>query len=451
MRRPSFFADNISANNETYGRPALHTARRLFTTSAPACFLALVVLTGLFGPSPIVGQDEGDAVRSRSLFDLDHFRFYADFRYGSAWSVGELVDGIAISGQTDALDGGFGFDLGPLASIELRLNLYEFTVSNEERGRFGEFSANAFVPRLRLRYPMGNGRFVPRIAGGVGVAVSQFNDATPAAGKPEFIQARTTTSLAWNVGTGFDWFVARNMALGLEASYQATSRGATIDSLPVTLDSKAVILSLGLTYFIPERAPEGLFRGVSWGEPDRHGFRPYLTIRAGTKQRLDSSFGAETTWRHGEALNAGGFGFDLNRRFAVELAVENHDGVIDGDPYRVAEYATWMYLPRVRVKLPDWSDTWVPYLVAGVGLGTSQVNDPTFLNQPDMREVIAGSSESLAGSFGAGLDIHSFGNMSFVIETTYLAYNSTIMEGDGELDLADSSIHVSGGFRFYFK
>ena len=432
-------------------RPVLLFARRLPRTRTLRFSSCLLLLFGLAARIPAAAQEQGEHQRSYRLFDLDHFRFFGDFRYGTAWSVGELVEGISISSQTDALAGGFGFDLGPLLSVELRFNLYEFVLSNEERGRFGEFSTNAFVPRLRLRYPVGSGRFVPRIAAGAGVGASQFNDATAAAGQPQFIQARTTTSLAWNFGTGFDWFVARNMAIGLEASYQTTSRSGTIDSLPVELSSKAWLLTFGLAYYIPERAPDGFFRGVEWSEPKRHGFRPYVTIRAGTKQRLDKSFGSETGWRHGEALNAGSIGFELNRRFAVELAVENHDGVVDGEPYRVAEYATWMYLPRIRVKIPDWSDTWVPYVVGGVGLGTSQVNDPTILNVPEARDVIAGSSESIAGSIGAGVDIHSFGDLSFGVETTYLAYDSTIMEGDQPLALDDSSIHISGGLRFYFR
>jgi len=257
--------------------------------------------------------------------------------------------------------------------------------------------------------------------------------------------------LAWNFGAGLDYFQARNLGLGAAVSYQSTTRAATVDDQPVDLHSNSVIFTLGLTYYVPERPLHGVFSDVDWGAPARDGFRPYLTIRAGTKQRLDGSFGENADWQHGEALNAGSIGFDLNRRWGAEFALENHDGVIVDGGDRLAEYATWMFLPRLRFKLPDWSATFVPYLVAGAGLGTSEVNDANFRNEREDRAPFSGSSSSIAGSMGAGLDIHTFGNMSFMLETTYLAYSSTIMEGDAPLELADSSLHISGGFRFYFR
>ena len=364
--------------------------------------------------------------------------------------MAEVVDGLGTTGQTDLLDSGFGFDLGPYTSLEFRMNLYEFTVFHPDLGRLGEFSANAFVPRLRLRYPVGDGRLVPYIAGGVGIGVSQFNDAGPAT-RDLPVKATTTAVPAPNIGLGVDYFVKRNLSVGLATSYQSMTRGGTIDGDTVDLRSRTFLVSLGLTYFLPEDPPAAAFRGVDWPPPDRDGPRPYVTIRAGSKQRLDHSFSDDASWAHGEALNAGSFGLDLNRRLGVEIAVENHEGVIKDSRRKIAEYATWMLIPRVRVKLGTSASTFTPYLVGGAGLGTTQINDESPRNIPEIRPVIAGSSSSLMGSVGGGVDIHAFDNMSIMIETTYVHYMSTIEAGGIAIDQDDSAIHISGGFRFYFR
>jgi opacity protein-like surface antigen len=81
------------------------------------------------------------------------------------------------------------------------------------------------IPQLRLRYPVLDGRVVPYALAGVGVGYVERNDRKQA-GMGVDIE-NSTWGVAAALGAGVEYFVASNIALGLEARY-LTNRGHTV-------------------------------------------------------------------------------------------------------------------------------------------------------------------------------------------------------------------------------
>ena len=85
-------------------------------------------------------------------------------------------------------------------------------------GTIGEYGVFALIPQARLRYPVFEDKLVPYVIGGVGVAITDFNDRKPR-GFGLSIQDQSSTVVAGTIGAGIEYFVADNIALGVEARY----------------------------------------------------------------------------------------------------------------------------------------------------------------------------------------------------------------------------------------
>jgi len=86
------------------------------------------------------------------------------------------------------------------------------------RGTVGEYSIYSAVPMVRLRFPSGNGRWVPYLLVGAGISYGEFNDAKPN-GAGLVIGAKGTYP-ALVVGGGVEYFLARNLSFNFEGRWR---------------------------------------------------------------------------------------------------------------------------------------------------------------------------------------------------------------------------------------
>lgn len=162
------------------------------------------------------------------------------------------ISGVAGFDQLFGID--LGVDLGPHVGFELSAEGWDPDLSSPGIGRFGEYGIYSVLPQLRLRAPMLDGRLVPFVLGGVGFGFAEFKDPKPPANQ-RLVEAN---DYSWEagVGVGVDYFVTRNITVGVQGKYvynrdhffEFRGRGAKVD-----LD--ALLLSFGLKVYLPSRSP----------------------------------------------------------------------------------------------------------------------------------------------------------------------------------------------------
>ena len=118
-----------------------------------------------------------------------------------------------------------GLDLGRHLGVELAADGYEVMLATADRGSLTEMALVHVIPQLRVRYPVLDGRLVPYAIGGIGVGYVERNDRKPPATGLDI--ETSSFGLAAAVGAGVEYFVASNIAVGLETRY-LTNRGHTV-------------------------------------------------------------------------------------------------------------------------------------------------------------------------------------------------------------------------------
>jgi opacity protein-like surface antigen len=191
-------------------------------------------------------------------------RFYAGLRLGGGAVINERMTSGVESGPVNSavgdvfnlLYGGFvGADLTRVLGVELAIDGYDFEVSVPGLGSVGEYAIYTYVPQLRFRYPVFNGRVTPYAVTGVGISFGEFKDRKPRGqgldlGGEDF-------ALAAVAGIGIEYFVASNIALGIETKY-LYSRDHTLEvsgrDRDVNLDS--MLTSLGVRIYFGKRSAQ---------------------------------------------------------------------------------------------------------------------------------------------------------------------------------------------------
>lgn len=118
-----------------------------------------------------------------------------------------------------------GMDFGRHWGVELAADGYEVILATPTFGSLTEQALVHLIPQLRVRYPLLDGRVVPYALGGVGLSYAEINDRKRPSSDGD-IQS-STYGVAAAVGAGIEYFVASNVALGLETRW-VTDRGHTL-------------------------------------------------------------------------------------------------------------------------------------------------------------------------------------------------------------------------------
>jgi opacity protein-like surface antigen len=143
-----------------------------------------------------------------------------------------------------------GLNFGRYLGLELAAEYYEPDLAVPGVGTVTEVGVAHFLPYLHLRYPLWGGRVSPYVFGGVGVSHAQSND-TKAPGVAVEVEV-SDYGLAAGGGAGIEYFVASNLAVGLEARYlTARDISAQINKGPARSGHfDAVVVALTLRAFL---------------------------------------------------------------------------------------------------------------------------------------------------------------------------------------------------------
>ena len=297
------------------------------------CALAVMAL------SPALGQAE----------DLDRPRAYLGLRVGES---NPLVRANDVAGLS------VGVDLGRFLSAELSADFYELPLDIPGRGQAGEYGVMALAPLLRIRYPLLGGNLVPYVLGGVGAGVLQFND-RKRSGFGLSIEEEAVRAIGI-VGAGLEYYLADNLALGLEGRYVVSGRrGVRIDGAhhPFDLDTGLVALTVRLLYpeLRPTRPPE---RGTLLPA------RLYLGARIGgalpTHEEIFPGIQSQPeapAWAGAmNQLFGIAVGVNLGRHLGIELPLEGYEmNLAISGRGAVGEYALYTAIPLLRVR-SSWMD-----------------------------------------------------------------------------------------------
>jgi opacity protein-like surface antigen len=354
------------------------------------------------------------------------------------------------SGVHDYWGASLGGNYNRYVGGELSTDVFERRIHISGFDSVGEYGIAAIVPQIRLRYPLFEGRLTPYFVAGAGVALGEFND-RKAGTFGKSVDADRTMPVG-TVGGGIEYFLADNIAFGVEVKYLiAGSQDIRIDGVSHSNSISSVLASFGLRLFYPERAtapplepPEG---------PRR---RLYVSLRMGgaivTDPRVSSDIEIEPEPPAIGPLNqyfGASVGLDFGRYLGAEITFEGYETNVKVSGIgSVTEYAVYAVVPQVRLRYPLLNGRLVPYVLAGVGYAAAETNDRKAAGA-DV-DLSASSKSGLAVTAGGGLEYLVTRNIAVGMETKYLYTHGLTIKLNGATHEANlGPVFVSLALRVY--
>ena len=153
---------------------------------------------------------------------------------------------------------GFGVDFSRHWGVEfaaeglperLEASLLETTLSTPGQGEVVEYAVWTNILQARFRYPLLNGRLVPYAVAGGGLGFTEFNDRRQPVGQ-NGVNSGFDTSFVAAAGLGMEYFVAKNIAIGIQAKHIFMfDADITVNNQPAALQLDPLFLTLGLRAF----------------------------------------------------------------------------------------------------------------------------------------------------------------------------------------------------------
>lgn len=402
-------------------------------------------------------DDRQDAVASR--LSPERSRGYIVLRYGrAAVTDDELAGGIELLDDVgaEALSASAGYNISKYVGIELAADYYEGNIGTPDDRKIGELTVLDIMPQVRLRYPLLNDRLTPYLVAGIGIGFSEFSDQTAfgaSPGVPRF--GAKDFSLAYAFGAGLEYFLADNIALGVEAKYIAHDTELEINGVPTETGVDAVLVTAGLRllYPGPPKIASALAGTSPWWAYDPEEFRPYFGFRLGVPVILEEQITPAFVLSGNERSQVNGLmlGVNLNRYLGMELAVDDYGSDVEAVGFgKVKEYTILSFVPQLRVRYPLMGDSLVPYLLGGVGVSFTEGHDSTPLSASSMVPVFNARDFSPVGAFGGGAEYFFADNMALGIESKYLLREPEVeIDGVGINHNLDSVLFTVGLRVFY--
>jgi opacity protein-like surface antigen len=147
--------------------------------------------------------------------DPDQVREYFQARFGGAFFPNQnLIGNVQIDAAQSGHGMSLGVDLSRYFSVEVAADTAEADVNFAGQGKFGEYAQWSIIPQLRVRYALLGGSLVPYVVGGVGILWTEFSDITSRVQRVGI--AAKGMSVVGSIGAGIEFFIASNLALGLD-------------------------------------------------------------------------------------------------------------------------------------------------------------------------------------------------------------------------------------------
>lgn len=385
------------------------------------------------------------------LIDLSYARGYVSMAMGAGLPTTAYVDGLTVSAPGEHYDLVVGLDLGRHVGLEVTATYFEAELQDDGR-RVAELTLATFAPRIRLRLPLERDRVVPWVAGGVGYATMMANDFVRPWGR-DLYRTERDGLVGLSLAGGLDYFIAENLTVGVKVTHQRTRRDVQTRAGFASVPGGALNIAAALGVYFPERGRGSTFDGTRWRRGEASGPRPYVAMRFGARWYLAPSFAPGTVLdiRGGsEQTSSFAVGLEITPRIGVELGAEFHETSV-WSSIKLAEYATWILAPEVRVRFPVLQDRLVPYLAGGVGLGWSQINDKEHQNSTDPSGPLRGGGTAAVVVLGLGGDLRIADNISLVFDARRIELSSAVSQAGREVDVDLSSLQITGGLKVYFR
>lgn len=180
-------------------------------------------------------------------------RPYLALRAGSSYFTRpNSVDGLTIENPSGFLgSAAVGLNVNKHLSFELAADYTETELSIDEPDGSAEYSLWTILAQLRLRTSLGSGKFSPYLVAGGGWGFGEINDVRQPASVSSLRGGRDNTPVG-SIGIGFDYFLAENLAFGLEAKHIfGFDPDIEFGGRKVGLELEPIFLSAGLRIFFP--------------------------------------------------------------------------------------------------------------------------------------------------------------------------------------------------------
>jgi len=344
--------------------------------------------------------------------DSDRFRPYIGLKF---------FDTNPATGVHDLYGFSLGANVNKYLGFELSGDTYQVFPDISPFGTIGEYGVFALIPQARLRYPVWEDRLVPYLIGGVGVAFTDFNDRKPR-GYGLLIHDQTATVVAGTLGAGIEYFVADNIALGVEARYLfAPDPTLLVQGNREKVKISAPLITFGMRVFYPELHPAPMAEE----RPDVP-TRLYIGVRAGGALELNTDLipGITTEPSNnaiGGALSPAfgvSLGLNFGRYLGLELAADGYEVNLQQRGLGgIGENAIYTIIPYLRLRYPMAGDRLQPYGLIGFGLGHTEFNDR---KPPAANTQVNANDNSWAMGVGAGVEYFVTSNVAVGMELKYL-------------------------------
>jgi outer membrane protein W len=347
--------------------------------------------------------------------------------------------------------GAVGFDWGKYWGFELAIDATETDIEAPDLsvGRLAEYGIWTFVPQFRFRYPIPELRLQPYALLGAGLGYGGAHARNPE-GTLNYTHAQDT-SFVGVAGLGMEYFLAENIALGIEAKYRFLFRTEVeVAGRKQNLNLDSIVYGVALrTYF--DSGPGAT--APTWlpiRPADSDALRGYLALRAGVNfiTNPNANPGIKTESMSFPLFGAG-LGFNFGKYWGLEIATDTAKTDITAPVVgRVGEYRYITGLAQLRLRYPVMEDRLSPYVVVGGGMGYGEFNDRR-LSAGYYK--IGGTGYSPIAAAGTGFDYFITRNISVGLEAKRIFfYRPDMMLNDQTIKLKLDPMLLSAGMRLYF-
>ncbi len=162
---------------------------------------------------------------------------------------------------------------------------------------------------------------------------------------------------------------------------------------------------------------------------------------------LGLSFGESNPVTKAKDVWGASLGVNFNRHFGVELAVDKLEVYLRNSQRKVGELKFYGIVPQLRVRYPLLHDRLTPYVLAGPGLGVTELNDTSVATTWSSGEV----DTRLVTSVGGGGEYFLSDNIALGVEGKYFITGTGSFSAQGETHSTNLDTGIlTAGFRFFY-
>ena len=390
------------------------------------CILSWVALAAASLHGEACAEEASAASPNR--FD-DTGRLYFWFESGMNFTLDRHFAGDArVVPNSDvelSLGGGAGYNIDPHWGVELQVDGTDPWVRSETSGGLERIAVITFVPAVRYRWALGDGRLMPYLTGGVGFSSNDVHGTF----KPFAAASTASTTVVGSLSAGLDYFISENVAAGFEfrslihpnqdadVTFQNPQTGH-VTRITDSLNLTSLALLAHLRFFPGQQESADGDRTLflaDHGPYDTDELRGYVAGLFGYEYNWDRNVGAGVYVRDkggdSNLTKGGALGLNFDGHWGAELQLlYTMLNVRMSTGPRFSKMNVFEVLPALRYRYPLLGGRLVPFLLGGIGVSLLDTNERRGLSVTENgRPVIVfpqlePGSPAIVGMIGAGIE-----------------------------------------------